>query len=490
MSLEKCHYYWFSHTFVSGRHPLSMRLLSGNLLKAGLLNLILFTSIFFLLQNEFVYQNTLGKISSNYIRLKVDGVTEIQQIKKPYVSISNGRLQNWDADIYYCIKEKLYVKDGGCYSEVKGAFFPLFPLIWKASHLNSIGISILNYLLLVVSLSVLVQLLYKGSAKEKLLIYSLLLVLPSTVIYYIPYTESLFLFTMTLALVGFSKNNYWRYFIAACGMAMLRPATLFILLAILAVDSLCFFSHRNLSLYIRNILRMGLPFVLGFVAAIFIQYASSGSFNTMSEAQKYWSGSIGLVHQITDWSLEGFGMNTFSVFFIAIPSLSFIIYSLLKKKSFSNNYSEAILRSENANSYFFLISIFYLAGILIFIFLTAGGNLHSFFRFTMSSPAFYIVILFLLNHWLSTDKNIRPILILLPIILLIVFLAQTDYGGSRLNFSLTGMYLSVLAFTFLCFHSYLKKSAQWILASILILLCIIWNTYLFNIFLCEGWIYT
>ncbi|TAH43911.1 MAG: hypothetical protein EYC69_01515 [Bacteroidetes bacterium] len=467
-----------------------MRLLSGNLLKAGLLNLILFTGIFYLLQNESVYQNTLGQISSNYIRLKVDGVTEIQQIKKPYVSISNGRLQNWDADIYYCIKEKLYVKDDGCYSEVRGAFFPLFPLLWKVSQLNSIGISILNYFLFILSLAILVQLLYKGGAKEKLLIYALLVVLPGTVIFYIPYTESLFLFTMTLAFAGHSQNNYRLYFIAVFGMAMLRPATLFILLAIFTVDSLCFLSHRNLSFAVRNFLKKSIPFFLGLVVAILIQYASSGSFTTMIDAQKYWAGSIGLFHHISDWSKEGFGMNAFSVFFIAIPSLAFVIYSILKRKIFSRYYSETIQRNENADSYFFLISIFYLAGILIFIFLTAGGNLHSFFRFTMSSPAFYIVALFTLNHLPVANKRLGSILFIIPLILLTVFLTQTGYGDGRFTFSFVGMHLSIITFMFLYFYNHLKRSVQWVLASILILLCVIWNTYLFNIFLCEGWIFT
>ena len=399
-------------------------------------------------------------------------------------------MQNWDADIYYCIKENLYSTEEGCYIKVKGAFFPLLPLIWKASSLNSIGISLLNYILFILSLSILVQLLYKGSSKEKLLIYSLLLVLPSTVIYYIPYTEALFLFTMTMAFAGYSQNKYWLYFLAAFSMAMLRPATLFILLSIFTVDVLCLISHRKTSLFLHNFFKSALPFVFGYFAAIFIQYASSGSLSTMSDAQKYWDGSIGLFHQITDWSAEGFGLNTFSLFFIAVPSLCFAIYSMVRKQFFMKNYSETLLGIEKARTYFFQISVFYLAGILVFILLTSGGNLHSFFRFTMCSPAFYIVALFSFSHWLKENKSIRFILFLAPLILLIVFLNQIEYGPGRFQFPFFGMYLSILAFLLLYIHPFLRNSVRWPVAIVLIILCTIWNTYLFNIFLCEGWIFT
>ncbi len=480
----------FSFTFVSGPHLEFMRLLSRNLLLAGLLNLLVFLGIFYLLQNEWVYQNTLGKISSNYVRVKVDGDTQIQQIKKPYVDISTNKLQNWDADIYHCIKENMYSTEEGCYIKVKGAFFPLFPLIWKVSTLNSIGVSLLNYFLFVLSLSILVQLLCKGSSNEKLLIYSLLLVLPSTVIYYIPYTEALFLLTMTLAFTGYKKQKYWLFFLAAFAMSMLRPATLFILLSIICVEILFLISHRKPSLFLRNFLKNGLPFVLGYFVAILIQYASSGSLNTMSDAQKYWNGSIGLFTQITDWSAEGFGLNTFSVFFIAIPALYFVVHSIIKKKSFKENYSKSNPEIEIAGSYFFLISVFYLAGIFVFILLSSGGNLHSFFRFTMTSPAFYIAALYILTHWTRERKSNRFALFMIPLSLLTIFLTQTEFGPGRFEFPFYGMYLSILAFLFILIQPYVKKPAQWLIAVPLIVLCIIWNTYLFNIFLCEGWIFT
>ncbi|MBP6335137.1 MAG: hypothetical protein KA444_06655, partial [Bacteroidia bacterium] len=379
-----------------------MKIFSWNLFIAGVLSLVVFSSIFLLLQNAFVYENTLGKFSSNYTRIENGAEYEIRKVKKAYEKINEQKLKTWDADIYSCISKNLYEKDAGCYTKVKGAFFPLFPLVWKFSGLNSIGISILNYILFIVSIGILVSLILKGTSHHKLLTFCILISLPSTIIYYIPYTEALFLFTMTFALLGHIRNKYSLYFIACMAMAMLRPATLFILLAILSLEFIGFVFLRNAGQFIKNVSKRTLPFLVGFVVAILIQYASSDSFLTMLDAQKYWYGNLGFFQTISDWSIEGFGLNTFSVFFIAIPSFFILIYLLTRGDIFKRVLTDEIVEKENAISYFAIVSVFYLAGILIFILMTSGGNLHSFFRFTMASPAFYIALLFLLN---SIDKN-------------------------------------------------------------------------------------
>src|ERR1700761_8470463 len=109
----------------------------------SILNLVLFSCIYSLLQNKTVYNYTLGKISNNYERFGDWRNPDIRPVQKPFAAISNSNFDNWDAAIYKCIKETMYAD--GCDYEVKGAFFPLFPVIWKISSLNSIGISILNY---------------------------------------------------------------------------------------------------------------------------------------------------------------------------------------------------------------------------------------------------------------------------------------------------------------------------------------------------------
>ncbi len=457
---------------------------------AGLLQLILFLGIFTLLQHDLIYKNTLGKISSNYIRIENENEYEIKQVKQPFVSLSDSKFKTWDADIYHCIRENMYTKENGCYSQVKGAFFPLFPLLWKFSGLNSIGISLFNYFIFILSIAILVQQLVKSQAKDKLRIFLLLITLPSSVIYFIPYTESLFLFTMTMALIGANKNKYWLYFFSCLALAMLRPATLFILLAIFAVDVFCLVSHRKWGLFVKFFTKKALPFLLGYILVIAIQYASTGSLLTMLDAQTYWQGKIGSFEHISDWSLEGFGLNVFSVFFIALPAAGFLIFSMSGKKIFKSNFNESVLSTNYTADYFFLVSVFYLSGILLFILLTSGGNLHSFFRFTMTSPPFYIALLFLLNFLQGKKRVTTSLFYLIPLALLIFFLVNTDYGGNRMAFTFTGMYLSILTFMFLIHRQSFPGRIRGLITGLLVFCSVIWNAYLLNVFLSDGWIFT
>jgi hypothetical protein len=460
------------------------------LLIIGLLNLLVFLGIFRFLQEEGVYHATLGKISSNYLRVKVNGETQIQKVKAPYVDLTSERMNNWDADIYRCIKENNYTKDGECYSEVKSAFFPLLPMIWKVSQMNSLGIALFNYLLFILSVAILLVQLFKGSDNEKILLFSVFISIPSAIIYYIPYTEALFLFTMTIAFIAHKSGRYYLFFVAVMALAMLRPASLFILLAIFAVDLLCFVSHKKAQAFFKGIFKKSLPFLCGYFLTALIQYSSTSSFSSMLNAQKYWQGSIGIPTSISDWSIEGFGLNSFALFFLAIPSLIFVLSTLFRKGVFRSFYHESTLSSHNTSKYFLLISLFYLSGILCFIFMTSEGNLHSFFRFIMCSPPFYIVLILLLNE-LNQKNILQPLLLFfVPLLFLLLFLIMVEYGGSRFDFSFAGMYLCLACLAFLYFRKNISEKLQWIFVGSIILLSLIWNSYLLNIFLNEGWIFT
>ncbi len=167
-----------------------MKNLLFKLIIVGVLNLLLFIFLFLCFQNKFIYSHSLGIISKNYENL---GGWNIKKVSKPYLKISNENFETWDANILKCIKDNMY-RNTGCFNKVNAAFFPLFPIIWKLLSVNNIGISLFNYLLFILSIGLLIKYLLKINGIEKLLIYSILITLPTTIIYYIPYTESLFLF--------------------------------------------------------------------------------------------------------------------------------------------------------------------------------------------------------------------------------------------------------------------------------------------------------
>ncbi|HTA84410.1 MAG TPA: hypothetical protein VK783_15805 [Bacteroidia bacterium] len=454
----------------------------------SILNLVLFLFIYFALQHYTVYTHTLGKVSQNYQRFGDWQNPDIRRVSQPYIAITNDNFENWDAAIYKCIKQTMY-SDTGCYNKIKGAFFPLFPIIWKISSLNNIGISVFNYLLFTLSIALLLIHFLKTDDTGKLFIYSLCISLPSVIVYYIPYTESLFLFCMALTVLGLEKNKYYLYFIPALLLAMVRPATIFVLIAFLVIESVQFITTRNIKMFFKNSALKTAPFALGYLLVIFIQFLSSSSWATFLNAGTYWSG--GAIHKITgisDWSAEGFGLSSFSIFFICIPAIVYLAYTLINSTARVQNYAAGEVQKND--SYIFLVSLVYLSAMLVFTLLTSGGNFHSFSRFILNSPLFYLALIFLLNHLTALNKNIILLLWAIPLCLLIGFLFSVGFGGSRFDFSYTGLYLYILLYLFFLFRNRLSFRAQLFICAILILSSTVWNTYLLNMFFNQAWIFT
>ncbi|MCD6596419.1 MAG: hypothetical protein J7L04_01950 [Bacteroidales bacterium] len=457
----------------------------------ALFNLIIFIGLFQAFQHSGIYKHTLGKISKNYERTGSWDNYSIDRVSKPYMKIAAENFERWDADIYNCIKEHMYSTEDGCYHKVRGAFFPLFPLLWKATNTGYTGISILNYFLFSLSIGLLVLYLGNSGPFDKTILFALLLSLPSTIIYYIPYSESLFLFTMALASVGLVKKKYGLYFTGSFLLAMVRPASLFIFIAILLVESLFYYNPVNFKNFIKELSRKTIPFLSGYLVVIIIQYAYSSSWTTFLDAGKFWEGGfLQGIKSISDWSEEGFALSSFSLFFISIPAFLFALFTIFKRKKIMLYLHSGKNVNIDSNTFLFLISVFYLAGIFIFTLLTSGGNMHSFFRFTLASPPFYIVAILIFNSF--TDKSYSKSLIVtfISIFLLILFLHFTTFGGSRFGFSFWGMYLFIVNYLYFIFRGKLNKKSQVLLLVSLVLMNLIWNTYMLNIFFSNGWIFT
>jgi hypothetical protein len=249
-----------------------------------------------------------------------------------------------------------------------------------------------------------------------------------------------------------------------------------------------FIKNKNFRLLISEIIFKSLPFLIGYFCAIFIQYLFSGSWTAFIEAQKHWTGGVQLVKGISDWSIEGFGLSSFAIFFVCLPAMLFVLFLLISRSKTTIDY---ILTIKDYNTgYLFLISIFYLIGIFGFTLLTSGGNLHSFSRFTLASPLFYIALLIFLNYLSGRPLKLFVLFFILLNIFLVLFLSFVDYGGERLQFSFFGLYMFIAISLFLIIKRTMSRSTQIMIILALIILTNIWNTFLLNIFFSNGWIFT
>ncbi|MGB6034934.1 MAG: hypothetical protein WBG42_01615 [Cryomorphaceae bacterium] len=452
------------------------------------LSIFLFCGIFSLLQDAKVYRNTLGLVSQNYERSGGWNEYTISKVSKPFLEINNEHFLQWDASIYYCIKENSYVQEDACYGKVRAAFFPLFPFLWKITKASPLVISILNYLIFISALMLLVMYVLPGDIYLRATTFILLITFPTNVIYMIPYSESLFMLCMAIAAIGILKKNYALYFIGALLLAMVRPATLFVWLAILAAELFFFLKNRDLKDLVKHVFSKSVPFLLGYFIVIFIQYVSSGSWTAMVDAQKFWSGGLKGIERISDWSVEGFGMNTFSIIFVAVPATFALLYLGLRLIPWKKS-TIALFARTNRNL-LLLIGLFYMAGILCFSLLTAGGNFHSLFRFIICSPLFFIVILILIAQISTIDPKLLAAGFMAALLLLFFYLAMVDYGGDRLQFPFGGLFMLTITSAYALFRRFFPRKLDTIVLSLIVVSNTVWNTYMLNVFFSNGWIFT
>jgi hypothetical protein len=76
------------------------------------------------------------------------------------------------------------------------------------------------------------------------------------------------------------------------------------------------------------------------------------------------------------------------------------------------------------------------------------------------------------------------------VLLLSFFLFVVEYGGSRFQFSYLGVLLLIVTFLYFLNRRFISIKYDSILLSFLIIINTIWNTYMLNTFLCNGWIFT
>lgn len=440
-----------------------------------------FLMVHVLLQQERIYSRTLGRIAQNYERIGTWDHSEVVRTDRPFMTVTSDSLCNWDAGIYACIKEHLYTAGTACYGTVRAAFFPLMPLVWRASGTSAIGMGLLNYAFFAIGLALLVRLFHEGISTVAI---GVLLTFPSAIIFGIPYSESLFMLTMALVAWGMVKERYAVYFIGALLLAMVRPATLFVLIAVVLSEVLVN-RPQGLIATLIAIVRRSIPFMVGYGIVMVIQYATSGSWHAMIDAQAHWQSGLRPLASIKDWSQESFGLSSFAVFFVCLPAMVFSFLHLWRSM-FATDGGRTVQR----RTQLLVISCFYLTGILLFTLLTSGGDLHGFHRFTLASPFFYVAALILLRHRSTSERSrvLGPALV--ASLSMLVFLSGTEYGGDRFQFPFAGMFLAMAASFFLLGQQCLRPFVRGVVGIVLILANLVWAAYLLNCLVVDGWLFT
>jgi len=444
-----------------------------------------FFLVFSLLQDPVVYHATLGKISSNY---KHDS-SGIHTTQEPYVAFNNANVQHWDAVMYKRIRDDSYFVPVSVITE-KYAFYPFYPLVWKLSGIDSEYIVFFNYALFVIAL-ILFSILLCDNPKARMIYFFAALLIPSAVIFYLPYAEAVFTLTFAIAVWGLLKNKYWLYFLGIFLFAATRPAVVVFIMALLAIDFVIFLRTRNIKQFIFVFFKKAAPAFAGFFAVASLQFYYSGSFTAYFEClNHFWPRSCDLFAPITDWSLEGFGMSVFSIFFICAPALIYMIIWTVKSlgaKEAGVSLFESSL--EQKKEYLFYVSLAFLGGNLVYTFLTSGNEIDGFCRYTTCVPFFFIVLFQLPQKLISLSFMKRAAIFSSCLLAFIIFFNNVSYVRDHIRFEYFGLLLFILLALFTLFESYIADRYKWLILFILLIPSLIWQTYLFNMFLSNAWIF-
>lgn len=311
---------------------------------------------------------------------------------------SEANLLKWDAIWYDSIKT--YDYSYRWYSASNSAFFPLFPYLWKLLHIGPIGISCFNLFLILISINILYRT-FDLHIKYVLIFISL----PSSIFFYVPYTESLFFFFCSIFLVGLKKNDLRLIFVGILFASMTRATALFFVPAVIFMEVLHSDKLINKKMLI-NVALMSFASVLGLFIVVLIQYCQTGEWFAFAKQQnRFWLHKFDLpgfplVAHGGDRSLwiDGFS-------FIVGLNAATLAISLIIKKFISKTKSLAFQNKP------FLFAVGYIVMITIYgLFFDpkcydAQTSLNSVNRYVFGNPFFFLFIAFLPQLFSASKTN-------------------------------------------------------------------------------------
>ena len=337
-------------------------------------------------------------------------------------NLSENSFLNWDAMHYNTIH-----RDG--YYTGMVAFFPLFPFIWKLSHLSSIGIGILNGFIYMFSFAWLAAE-FKIHPRRLLLFASV----PVVMFMFLPFSESVFFLTSTILLTGLKKSNYILIITGILLSGLTRPvATVFI--------PAFFMLHWMKGDNSKKTMLRSFGMVLACAGIMFIvflvQYYQTGEWFSFLRVQKDWGNYLRIpVFPLNSWA-GGFIVRLDAIaFFFGIGAAIYLAYFIIGR-----------IKSDDSNKINMpiIFSLCYLSTLTVVILFTRGGILNSLNRYLFCTAFFIIAI----DHILQQNIFSRHNLLMLFFLSSIFWLLFSSYVHIQtfLKFEFLSLYLLLLFIT-------------------------------------------
>src|ERR1035437_469568 len=304
----------------------------------------------------------------------------LNQLFFPNLLVAQNFL-NWDAE-HYC-----WIANYG-YKDFRVAFFPLFPMIWKVSHLSIYGIVIFNVLFFLLSFYFLLKTL-TVSPLEIILYLSI----PSFCFFILPYSESVFFASSTILLIGLKNKKNALILLGLFLSTLARPAFTIFIPALIIAELLC--EKIDKKLFLR-ILMYIVTTLLGLLLVGLIQHYYTGKWFEFFEVQKGWGNKLQMPSfPLTSWAgglivrLDGAAL-----LFGTVAGIIMCLY-ILKAK-----FMQRITMPKEV-----VFSLCYLAGISLTVLFFRGGSLFSLNRFVFVVPFIIIAANFYLTQKITFSNK-------------------------------------------------------------------------------------
>lgn len=424
------------------------------------------------LEQEGVYRKVSG-IVKTYERIDADdGTWYAKKVEKPFSIPSNTNMLSWDASHYDEIQKHLYNPEKIWIGNF--AFFPLFPLLWRITHLSPIGISILNYILFCTGLFLLIS-----CFRPRPPLWMLLLVFcpPMVVIYMIPYSEALFFICVTIGLYGLFHKKHWVYFAGFALGAMTRSAGNILVVAWIIADILAALHNKcSFKQTLCNIGRHLAPIVTGVAAVIIFQHLRGAEhWFQYVIAQGEWGKSLSLPSwPLSDWSRESKSVSHPLIFILTVPALIWLAMT------FINGFQNKTPFDERKTVR--CLSLLFFIGNVLLALLTQHGCMYSQARLLSCTPFFTFL---LLDMATTEQKPFWRYTLATTLTVTFILYLKTFLAIDFLGFTII-ILIAVLVF----FNRQFDRHVRNTILGATLLLNIFWTAYLLNCFLTNGWIFT
>lgn len=442
----------------------------------GIVYYLLFTSVFGLLQKPSFYNSFFSGFMPTY-EIKDN---QIVSANKPFV-VAESKLyeETMDAFHYSCIKNNFYNYDPN--DEVSRsifAFFPLFPVIWKLSMLSGKAVSLFNFILYIISLLLLVFTFCDSNKRMGVL---LAFTLPTLTVFFIPYSEAVFMLSISIAVYGWKRKNNKLYMAGLFLASMTRPVFILLIASCIATEIFLWLCNKKRKMNFKHIANTCLPILSGVLLVTLIQRIyHHGSLLTFIHAQKHWGTFLQIPKTIVDWSTEGYGMNVWAMGFCFVFGSVILLSKFFKREEDTSNDSET--------NYWTYYSWIYMMAAVVFVLLLQGGCLHSLYRYTLCTPFFYIILFQYINSLHEKIFIKQLVVFALFIFSCLIFLELSPYGKAW-DFSKIGFLLLSVNLFLLIGIQKLSKTQQYLGIALIAVGSLIWNCYLLNMFLVKAWIF-